>query len=79
VAAPQQYYSSICPHYTATKSVVRNKNFGSEHTLAIRKVTLDKILKLKGDEKVAFVAETSHMVERLCNIGIKTQMFVNSY
>ncbi|SAM02233.1 hypothetical protein [Absidia glauca] len=41
--------SSFCPDHSATKDDIRNKIFGSEHTLAARKVTLDKTLKLDGD------------------------------
>ncbi|SAM07907.1 hypothetical protein [Absidia glauca] len=42
--------SSFCPDHSATKDDVRNKIYGSEHTLATRKVSLDKI-KLNGDNK----------------------------
>ncbi|SAM00258.1 hypothetical protein [Absidia glauca] len=71
--------SSFCPDHSATKDDPRNNTSGSKHMMVTRKVTLNKVLKLDGDEKVAFVNETRTMVERLCNIGTKTQMFDNCY
>ncbi|KAI8342428.1 hypothetical protein BC941DRAFT_140244 [Chlamydoabsidia padenii] len=53
--------------------------YGTSQTTATRKVTLNRLLKLDVEQKDQFMVRTNDLIGFVCNVVIKTQMFVNYY
>jgi hypothetical protein len=63
--------SQKCPYNILNFKQLRFQQFGTHYTHATRKVSLNKLLKLSGQERDRFVAGTKSLVGYTRDVGIK--------
>jgi cytoskeletal protein CcmA (bactofilin family) len=68
-----------CVFHELTFEELKMALYGNNHEAATRKITLNKLLKLRGSENERFIANTATVVEYVQEVTIKGQIFANYF